>query len=247
LTVAPDASGRRRALLADGALLTVAVVWGLNFVVIKDAIGATGPMTDLLWRHLTAALLLVAIMPRTVRQVRRVDWLYGAVLGLFLFVAFATQTIGLQGTTPGRSGLITSLDIVMVPFLYWLVARRSPGWIQVGGAVLATAGLGFLSLRGGLSMGEGDFPHTPLRPGLRRADHRHRLLRAAHPPRGAGAHAGGRRPRRCSSSSRRCHGARQRRFRLAGRPSSGRPPWVRSTDSSSRRGRSARRAPPTPP
>ena len=156
MTVAAAATGRRRALLADAALLTVAVVWGFNFVVIKDAIGATGPMTYLLWRHLAAALLLIAIMPRTLRQVRRRDWLYGAVLGLFLFVAFATQTIGLQWTTPGKSGFITSLDIVMVPFLYWLVARRSPGWVQVGGAVLATAGLGFLSLRGGLSMGRGD-------------------------------------------------------------------------------------------
>ena len=113
-------------------------------------------MTYLLWRHLAAALMLVAIMPRTVRQVRRRDWLYGAVLGLFLFIAFATQTIGLQWTTPGKSGFITSLDIVMVPFLYWLVARRSPGWIQVGGAVLATAGLGFLTLRGGLCDERGD-------------------------------------------------------------------------------------------
>ena len=42
---------RRRALLADAALLTVAIAWGFNFVVIKDAIGATGPMTYLLWRR----------------------------------------------------------------------------------------------------------------------------------------------------------------------------------------------------
>jgi drug/metabolite transporter (DMT)-like permease len=28
----------------------------------------------------------------------------------------------------------------VVPFLYWIVARRSPGWVQIGGAVLAAAG-----------------------------------------------------------------------------------------------------------
>ena len=77
-------------------------------------------------------------------------------LGLFLFVAFVTQTIGLQWTTPGKSGFITSLYIVMVPFLYWIVARRSPGWTQIGGAVIATVGLGFLSFRGGLGMSKGD-------------------------------------------------------------------------------------------
>lgn len=156
MTVPAAAVSRRRALLADAALLSVAVVWGFNFVVIKDAIGATGPMTYLLWRHVAAALMLVAVMPRSVRRARRADWLYGAVLGVFLFVAFATQTIGLQWTTPGKNGFITSLDIVMVPFLYWLVTRRSPGWAQIGGALLAVSGLGFLTLREGLTMGKGD-------------------------------------------------------------------------------------------
>ena len=113
-------------------------------------------MTYLLWRHIVAAIMLAAVMPRTVRQTTRRDWLYGAVLGLFLFIAFVTQTIGLQWTTPGKSGFITSLYIVMVPFLYWIVTRRSPGWTQIGGAVIATIGLGLLSFRGGLGMSKGD-------------------------------------------------------------------------------------------
>ncbi len=152
----PPVRDRRRSLLADAALLSVAVVWGLNFVVIKDAIADTGPMTYLLWRHIVAAILLAAFMPRTARRTTRRDWLYGAVLGLFLFIAFVTQTIGLQWTTPGKSGFITSLYIVMVPFLYWIVARRSPGWTQIGGAAVATVGLGLLSFQGGLGMSKGD-------------------------------------------------------------------------------------------
>ena len=125
----------------------------------------------------------------------RRDWLYGAVLGVFLFVAFVTQTIGLQWTTPGKSGFITSLYIVMVPFLYWIVARRSPGWTQIGGAVLATVGLGLLSFRGGLGMSQGRSPHPGRRARLRGADRRHRLLRAAHQAGGAGADADRRRGR----------------------------------------------------
>jgi len=152
----PGMPDRRRAHIADAALLSVAVVWGLNFVVIKDAIADTGPMTYLLWRHILGAIMLAAVMPRTVGEIRRRDWLHGVVLGGCLFVAFATQTIGLQWTTPGKSGFITSLNIVMVPFLYWVVARRSPGWLQIAGAALATVGLGFLSLRGGFGMGRGD-------------------------------------------------------------------------------------------
>lgn len=152
----PPARDSRRELLADAALLGVAIVWGLNFVVIKDAIADTGPMTYLLWRHILAAIMLAAVMPRTVRATTRRDWLYGAVLGVFLFVAFVTQTVGLQWTTPGKSGFITSLYIVMVPFLYWMVTSRSPGWTQIGGAVIATVGLGLLSFQGGLGMSKGD-------------------------------------------------------------------------------------------
>ena len=62
---------KRRALLADTALLGVALLWGLNFVVIKDAIAETGPMTYLVWRHVVAAVLLAAVMPRTVRRTTR--------------------------------------------------------------------------------------------------------------------------------------------------------------------------------
>jgi drug/metabolite transporter (DMT)-like permease len=153
---ASPARDPRRALFADAALLSVAIVWGLNFVVIKDAIADTGPMTYLLWRHILAAIMLAAVMPRTVRATTRRDWLYGAVLGVFLFFAFVTQTIGLQWTTPGKSGFITSLYIVMVPFMYWMVTRRSPGWTQIGGAVIATVGLGLLSFQGGLGMSKGD-------------------------------------------------------------------------------------------
>ncbi len=46
--------------------------------------------------------------------------------------------------------------MAIVPFLYWAVARRSPGWFQLLGAIVATAGLGVLSLRGDLAVGRGD-------------------------------------------------------------------------------------------
>ena len=44
----------------------------------------------------------------------------------------------------------------MVPFLYWFVARRSPGRWQIVGAVVATVGLGALSLQGDFSIRWGD-------------------------------------------------------------------------------------------
>jgi drug/metabolite transporter (DMT)-like permease len=150
---AVSAAARREQLVADLTLFSVAVVWGFNFVVIKDAIGRIDPMLYVLLRYIAAFVMFAAIAPRSLTRSRRQDWVMGAILGSFYFTALLVQTIGLQYTTPGRSSFITGLDVAMVPFLYWLVARRSPGKSQIAGALVATVGLGVLSLRGGLASG----------------------------------------------------------------------------------------------
>jgi drug/metabolite transporter (DMT)-like permease len=152
---ATEASGRarREQLVADLTLFSVAVVWGFNFVVIKDAIGRIDPMLYVLLRYIAAFVLFAAIAPRSLTRSHKPDWVMGAVLGAFYFTALVVQTIGLQYTTPGKSSFITGLNVAMVPFLYWLVARRSPGLSQIAGAIVATVGLGVLSLQGSVFSG----------------------------------------------------------------------------------------------
>ena len=159
----------RKALVADLALFSVAVFWGFNFVVIKfvterttDAVSpiaksvVAGTMVYLLLRYVVATAIFSLIQPRALLKATRAQWRMGGLLGVFYLTALVVQTIGLQYTTPGKSGFITGLSVAMVPFLYWAVARRSPGWFQVLGAFVATAGLGFLSLRGNLTVSWGD-------------------------------------------------------------------------------------------
>jgi drug/metabolite transporter (DMT)-like permease len=147
---------RRRMLIADLALFSVAVVWGFNFVVIKDAVARIDPLLYVLLRYVVALALFSAFVPKSVTRARRNDWLMGAVSGVFYVTALIVQTIALQYTTPGKSSFITGLDVAMVPFLYWFVARRSPGLSQIGGAIVATVGLGVLSLRGNFTLSWGD-------------------------------------------------------------------------------------------
>jgi drug/metabolite transporter (DMT)-like permease len=142
--------------LADSSLFMVAVVWGFNFVVIKDAIGRMDPMLYTMLRYVVGFVVLAAIVPRSVARAGRRDWLYGAALGVLYLSALVIQTYALQWTTPGKSGFITGLSVVMVPFLFWIIARRSPGLFQIVGAVVATVGLGVLSLRGDLTISLAD-------------------------------------------------------------------------------------------
>ncbi|MCL6447414.1 MAG: EamA family transporter [Armatimonadetes bacterium] len=53
---------------ADFALLAVTFIWGVTFVVVKDALGAIGPYYFLAIRFFLAALFLKAAALRNIRK-----------------------------------------------------------------------------------------------------------------------------------------------------------------------------------
>ena len=77
-------------------------------------------------------------------------------VGGTMFTAYAFQTIGLTGTTPGKNAFLTAIYCVIVPFLYWLIDRRRPDRFNIAAAFLCMLGIGLVSLDGNLSMGWGD-------------------------------------------------------------------------------------------
>src|SRR5450756_2067992 len=110
----------------------------------------------LLLRYVVATGIFAAAQPKSWLKASRRDWKMGGLLGSFYLTALVLQTIGLQRTSPGVSGFITGMSVAMVPLLYWVVARRSPGRWQIIGAIVATIGLGALSLQGDFSIRWGD-------------------------------------------------------------------------------------------
>jgi drug/metabolite transporter (DMT)-like permease len=77
------------------------------------------------------------LVPQTLRR--------GLVLGLFLFLGFALQTVGLVSTTPSRSAFITGLYVVLVPVLGLVLFRRVPRVPSVVGVTLAAVGMHYLT------------------------------------------------------------------------------------------------------
>ena len=65
----------------------------------------------------------------------------GIVLGALDFSGFFTQTVGLQSISPGVNAFLTATYCVIVPFLWWLLARRKPSVANVGAAVIAVVGI----------------------------------------------------------------------------------------------------------
>ena len=143
------------------ALIVLAtIIWGFSFVVMKDAVEVIPPAWLLGIRFTLAGVLLLAVLARRVRKhFSGRALLYGAILGVFDFLAFWLQTLGLQHTTPGINAFLTATYCVIVPFAWWFVAHKRPTIFNVGAAVLAIAGIWLVSVSGSgetLSIGLGE-------------------------------------------------------------------------------------------
>lgn len=142
--------------LAGAGMLLTAAIWGIAFVVVKNSLDTVPPTYMLAFRFTIAAVLLAAICLKKLRGLKAPTVRAGAVLGFWLFFSYLVQTIGCQYTTAGKNAFLTSAYVVIVPFLYWLLARKRPDAFCITAAFLAIAGIGLLSLQGDMSVNRGD-------------------------------------------------------------------------------------------
>jgi drug/metabolite transporter (DMT)-like permease len=79
-----------------------------------------------------------------------------AIAGFLLFVAAAFQQAGMQYTTAGNAGFITSLYVVIVPFIVYIGWREKPHWLSVIAVGMAAVGAYLLSTGGSFEVQRGD-------------------------------------------------------------------------------------------
>jgi drug/metabolite transporter (DMT)-like permease len=78
------------------------------------------------------------------------------IAGFLLFIAAALQQAGMQFTTAGNAGFITSLYVVLVPVVLFFGWREKPHWLSVVAVGLAGAGAYLLSTGGRFEVQKGD-------------------------------------------------------------------------------------------
>lgn len=139
-----------RSALAHLLMLAVVAIWGMTFVVVKDALRDIAPQTFNALRMALAFAVLAVVYRGQWRSLTRQAWLAGAVAGACLATGYFFQTAGLVYTTPTNSAFLTGLVVVLVPFLATLPGLRAPGseipgWNAWLGALLAFAGVALLT------------------------------------------------------------------------------------------------------
>lgn len=137
---------------ALAALAFAAFLFGITFVVIKDAVAGFPPLAFVTWRFLLGGVVLSALaFPG-----RSDLWKDGAIGGVLLAVGFGFQTVGLTSTGASNSALITGLYVVFTPLMVAALARKAPKPIVTLGATVAFVGIALLTATDGLRLESGD-------------------------------------------------------------------------------------------
>ena len=103
-------------------LLIATLFWGFGFTAANWVLEGMGPVLNTALRFWIAVIFLDLIFRfKLVKnsgpiQYRFKEWLSLVQPGFFLFAMMVTQTWGLKFTTPSRSGFITVMYVMFVPF-----------------------------------------------------------------------------------------------------------------------------------
>ena len=144
-------------------LLAASFFWGTTFVAQILGMDGLGPYTYAAARFALGTLFMGALW-YAYRRKRAADrragtfrsgFCAGLPVGLAMFVGVTLQQVALLYTTAGKTAFITTLYIVLVPLATVLLGHRVRA-VQWGGAVLAFAGVYFLSAHGETTINTGD-------------------------------------------------------------------------------------------
>lgn len=132
-------------LKAELILFFITFIWAGTFVIIKPTLNFISPLLFVTVRFLIATIILTMIYGGKLLEIPKATFKMGTILGIFLFIGFVVQTIGLKYTTATKSALITGTFVVFTPILQVFVERKPLKTGSILGVILVFAGLIFLS------------------------------------------------------------------------------------------------------
>ena len=147
-TAEPSTGGKALPTWFYKALLFLATLfWGFSFFVMKNAVDVVPPAFLLAFRFFTCGVLMTIIFWKRMRaHFDRGHIGSGAIAGILMIVAYLFQTYGIMDTTPGKNAFLTATYCVVVPFIWWAIARRRPTVFNVVAAFGCVLGIGLVSM-----------------------------------------------------------------------------------------------------
>ncbi len=138
-------------------LALCALLWAASYLFVAEILNVIEVGWFLAIRFIAAAVVIYLFARKHIKaqksnHAKRV----GIILGVYGGIGLLVQNAGLLYTTPGKNAFITGMFVIIVPFIAWARRMGRPAAYNVLGALLATAGLGFIALDGDMSINFGD-------------------------------------------------------------------------------------------
>ncbi|TGK39227.1 DMT family transporter [Leptospira gomenensis] len=121
-------------------LVLCTLIWGGTFTMTIFGLRDTSPSVFLALRFGTASLIF---LPFALREFEKGKvWFPGAFfLGLFLYLGFACETVGLRTITATKSSFLIGTLVVITPFLEAVIGRKMPSSGNLFGAFVVFIGI----------------------------------------------------------------------------------------------------------
>ena len=139
--------------MADSGLLLVGILWGLGFVFVKIGLnGGLEPFYLLTIRFLGGFLILYLIFRKKVTKLTKEDIKAGIIIGVLQFLGYTFQTFGAAITTAGKNAFFTAINVVIVPYIFWIIHKKRPDMFAFGASIICLMGVGVMSIDKNLNL-----------------------------------------------------------------------------------------------
>ena len=126
-------------------LLICSLVWGFSFPSVKIALNYMSPNAFIFFRFFLTVIIFYGFYRGRIKEFKKDDVRKGIILGIFLFLGFVSQTVGLQHTPSANSAFITGTYLVLIPFVQIMVIKVKPKVENVIGVIIVMFGIYILS------------------------------------------------------------------------------------------------------
>lgn len=139
---------KNKNLLGKLGLFVTAILWGSGFSITSMALEYFTTFQLMAMRFSIAFIVLLAINATKLKTINKTDFKKGAFIGLMLFMAYILQTFGLEFTTATKNSFLTAGNVVIVPFISWVVLKQGISKNAFAGAILSLIGIAIMSFAG---------------------------------------------------------------------------------------------------
>ena len=146
-------------------LLLTAVVWGISFISQSKGVELISPVTFNGVRCMLGSVVLIPVIlfldynkkkkGISVQKIDKTLLLGGLICGTFLCLASTVLTAGMLNTTPGKSGFITALYMIIIPIIGLFIGKR-PSIAVIVSVLIATVGMYLMCIDSAFSINKGD-------------------------------------------------------------------------------------------